>query len=159
MKAVAQSYFKTFTVDKKKIEQLRLVWRRNSGNIRGRVEICGHSHITYGVEDLVEQPALNTSVVDEVRQREQFTPQRCENKNEPASCTGTTEKLEPVRSSKRIQHSLDLSKALNDGYHSAMSCHENSIELLLLFITNSVMVVNLKNLALRPQLVEVCKST
>ena len=39
-KAVAQNYFKMFTVDQKRVERLRLVWRRNSGDIRGRVKKC-----------------------------------------------------------------------------------------------------------------------
>ena len=37
-KAVAQQYFKMFAVDKKKVQKLRLAWRRNTGGIRDRVK-------------------------------------------------------------------------------------------------------------------------
>lgn len=49
-KSVALNYFMTFIVEKRRIEQLQLLWRKNSGNIRERVKTpvatntCGNQH-------------------------------------------------------------------------------------------------------------------
>ena len=39
-KAVAQNYYRMFNVDKKKVERLRLLLRRNGGDIKSRVKKC-----------------------------------------------------------------------------------------------------------------------
>ena len=86
-KAVAQNYFKTFTVDKRKVEQLRLVWRRNSGDIR--------------------------SLVKYVHQGEELNNGHS-NENDRASCMGDN-RGEPIDISTLIQSHLDSRNSSNQG--------------------------------------------
>ncbi|CAB4026800.1 Hypothetical predicted protein [Paramuricea clavata] len=86
-KAVAQNYYKTLTVDKIKVEQLRLVWRRNSGDIRGRVKY--------------------------VHQREELNNGHS-TENDLVSCMDD-DQGEPIDTSKLIQSHLDSRNSSNEG--------------------------------------------
>ena len=86
-KAVAQNYYKTLTVDKIKVEQLRLAWRRNSGDIRGRVKY--------------------------VHQREELNNGHS-TENDLVSCMDD-DQGEPIDTSKLIQSHLDSRNSSNEG--------------------------------------------